>query len=110
MEINVLSIDAWADMGGWQWNAWYRVDSIDSDTLATLDTDAKILAWFVEAGLLKPNLVVGTDVEIEDDGYNIVISDMSVIDAPEDCEDSERCEHQHCAMPIYAIAYGEVVS
>jgi len=109
--ITILSIDAWSDgSGGWQWNNWFRIGEIESEILDTLDTDEKVLAWLTENGFLNPGLVLGTTVEIDDDQYNLVICDPSVIDAPEDCEDSDRCEHTHCAMPVIAIAYGEVHS
>jgi hypothetical protein len=107
MMISILSIDAWNSPGGWQWNNWFRVGEIDPPELATLDSDQKIVDWLASAGYLKTGLIAGKDVEIDDDQYNIVISDPSVIDAPEDCDDSDRCEHTHCAMPILAIAYGE---
>lgn len=107
--ITILSIDAWASPSGWDWNAWYKIGTIESETLDTLDSDAKILEWLTTEGYLKPGLELGKTVEIVDDQYNIVICDPAVIDAPEDCEDSERCDHQHCAMPVIAIAYGEVM-
>lgn len=107
--ITILSIDAWGSPGGWDWNAWYRVGSIDPATLETLDTDQKIVDWLASEGYLKPGLIAGDTVEVSDDQYNVVISDPSVIDAPEDCDDSERCEHTHSAMPIFAIAYGETL-
>ena len=31
----------------------------------------------------------------------------SAIDAPEDCDCCDCTEHQHSAMPVIAIAYGE---
>lgn len=105
--ISILSIDAWNSPGGWEWNNWFRIGEIDPPELATLDTDQKIVDWLASNGFLKPGLIVGKTVEVEDDQYNIVICDPSVIDAPEDCEDSEHCEHAHTAMPSIAIAYGE---
>ena len=107
MKVSILSIDAWNGPTGWEWNNWFRIGEIDTATLETLDTDEKILAWLADAGILNSGLVLGRTVEIDDDGYNVVICDPSVIDAPEDCEDSDRCDHTHTAMPVYAIAYGE---
>lgn len=108
-DITILSIDAWADMGGWQWNNWHKIGTIDTDTLDTLDTDEKVIAWLVSEGYLRDGVKLGVDVEIDDDQYNIVVCDRSVIDAG-DCENEHwhECEHTHCAMPIIAIAYGEV--
>jgi hypothetical protein len=108
MKISILSIDAWNGPGGWEWNNWHKIGEIDSDTLATLDTDEKIVDWLANEGILKPGLVLGKTVEVDDDQYNTVICDPSVIDAPEDCDgESHRCEHTHTAMPVFAIAYGE---
>lgn len=109
-QITILSIDAWASPSGWDWNAWYKAGSIDPEVLATLDTDQKIVDWLTSEGFLKPGLVAGETVEVEDDQYNIVISDPSVVDAPEDCDESHTCEHTHVPMPIFAIAYGECES
>lgn len=105
--ISILSIDAWGSPDGWQWNAWHKIGTIDSDELDKLDTDEKIVAWLADNGFLASGLVVGKTVEIDDDQYNIVICDPTVIDAPDDCDDSDRCDHQHSAMPVIAIAYGE---
>jgi hypothetical protein len=106
-KISILSIDAWANGSGWDWNNWFRVGEIDKATLDTLDTDEKLLAWMVAEGYLNAGLVIGKTVEIDDDQYNVVFCDPSVIDAPEDCDEDDCTEHTHCAMPVFAIAYGE---
>lgn len=106
--VSILSIDAWNGPCGWEWNNWFRVGEIDPATLETLDTHEKIVEWLTSEGYLAPGLVLGKTVEIDDDQYNIVICDPSVIDAPEDCDECDCTEHTHSAMPVFAIAYGEI--
>jgi hypothetical protein len=67
----VLSIDAWAEPdGGWTWNQWFNVGSIDLDLDAE---DRQIIQAMVNAGYLTQQ---GLDVcDVEDDDYNIVIVD-----------------------------------
>lgn len=107
MKISILSIDAWADGSGWTWNNWFRIGEIDSEDFDRLGSDEEMVAFMIDEGFLSPGLIVGKTVEVDDDQYNIVFCDPSVIDAPEDCDDSDCTEHTHCAMPVIAIAYGE---
>ena len=67
----VLSIDAWAEPdGGWTWNQWFNVGTIDLDLDAE---DRQIIQAMVNAGYLTQQ---GLDVcDVEDDGYNLVIVD-----------------------------------
>ena len=85
-QIRILSIDAWRDGDGWQWNNWFSVGKIDAVTLDTLKTPRQILAWFRAEGYLAHDS--GGKCEIDDDQYNIVVC--------------ERGSH----MPLYAIEYG----
>jgi hypothetical protein len=83
----VLSIDAWAEPdGGWTWNQWFNVGSID------LDLDAAnhdIIRAMVNAGYLTA-LALESAV-VEDDGFNIVILDMETRE------------------PVFAIEYGPTI-
>ncbi len=86
VQYNVLSIDAWAegDEGGWTWNAWYKVGTVEPSFIE--GTDAEIIARMVDAGYIKAS---GADkCAVDDDGYNVVFSD------------SETGE------PVFAIEYG----
>lgn len=85
--MNILSIDAWRTPdGGWTWNQWYSVGSIDQATFDTLTTTRSILRWMRNQGLL--NAHSAGRVELDDDGYNLVICD--------------RRDHR----PLFAIEYG----
>ena len=84
----VLSIDAWAEPdGGWTWNQWFNVGSID------LDLDAAnhdIIRAMVNAGYLTSAAL--ESAVVEDDGYNLVIVDMETQE------------------PVFAIEYWPVLN
>ena len=83
----VLSIDAWAEPdGGWTWNQWFNVGSIDLDLDAE---DRQIIQAMVNAGYLTA-LALESAV-VEDDGYNLVIVDMETRE------------------PVFAIEYGPTI-
>ena len=64
----VLSIDAWADgEGGWFWNNWYSVD-----TLEAMPEDGKVIDALIELGLLSEK--ARHLCEVEDDQYNLVVT------------------------------------
>lgn len=65
----VLSIDAWADgEEGWNWNQWFSLpDRLPAELLSD---DAKIIAWFIDRGMLILN---ADRVYIYDDQYNKVV-------------------------------------
>jgi hypothetical protein len=55
--LKVLSIDAWRDGDGWTWNNHYKVGEITSETLRTLDTNRKLLAYMRREGYLSASSV-----------------------------------------------------
>ena len=52
-EIKILSIDAWRDGDGWTWNDHRKAGTIDPETLATLSTARRLLAWLRAKGYLS---------------------------------------------------------
>ena len=86
--VSLLSIDAWADADGWQWNDWHKIASVP---VGTADLSPRKLFRFLRSeGYLSASSV--GRVAVEDDQYNIVIIDSS--------------NHR----PLYAIAYGEAIN
>ena len=84
----VLSIDAWAEPdGGWTWNQWFNVGTIDLDLDAE---DRQIIQAMVNAGYLTALALESADVE--DDDYNIVIVDRETRE------------------PVFAIEYWPVLN
>lgn len=80
----ILSIDAWRNEGGWDWNNWHKVGDIP---LAACDwTPRKLLKWFRDNNYLNP--ASAGKCAVEDDQYNIVIV------------------HRHTRRPLFAIEYG----
>lgn len=84
--MNILSVDAWRDDGGWVWNQWFNAGSIEKEEFEKLTTNRKILKYFRDNGYTS-EFSVGR-ASVEDDGYNIVI-----------------CERSN-GMPLFAIEYG----
>ena len=83
--VNVLSIDAWADGEcGWHWNNWFKVGTVDVETLPESDSD--LLAWFVTHGFVNDKAL--TECEIDDDQYNYLI------------------RVKESGEPLFAIEYG----
>ena len=84
----VLSIDAWGNLeDGYDWNACYKVGSIDLD----LDAENRdIIRAMVNAGYLTALAL--ESAEVEDDGFNIVILDKETRE------------------PVYAIEYMPVLN
>lgn len=91
--VSILSIDAWAQQDdgeegtSWSWNAWYKIGEVSLETLDTLDTNEKVMAYLIAEGYLNP--AATTLGYIDDDQYNLVFCD------------NETNE------PMIAIAYGE---
>jgi hypothetical protein len=81
--MKILSIDAWANEDGWDWNNWWKVGEISKEEFESLDTDEKIIEWFC-----KDHVTFADLVDVEDDQYNVVIVDKS----------NRR--------PLFAIEYG----
>lgn len=85
--MKILSIDAWRDSeGGWTWNQWFDVGSIDKTEFESLKTNRQIIKWFRDNGFITA--ASAGKVCIDDDQHNIVI-----------CQKSNR-------MPLFAIEYG----
>jgi hypothetical protein len=67
MKYRILSIDAWRNQGGWEWNNWFHVGDMD-----TLPDNNRELLWMLrEKGILS-DASKGL-VSVEDDQYNKVI-------------------------------------
>lgn len=87
-QVQILSIDAWRNTEGWEWNNWFKVGTFDLDENGSiLDSPRKLFRWMRENGYLSEGSK--GNVMVEDDQFNIVIAD--------------RCD----GRPLYAIAYGE---
>ena len=83
----VLSIDAWGNLeDGYDWNACYKVGSIDLDLDAE---DRDIIRAMVNAGYLTALAL--ESAAVEDDGFNIVILDKETQE------------------PVFAIEYGPTI-
>jgi len=84
-KFKVLSIDAWGNQdGGYEWNNWFNVGSIDVDLDAKPET---ILQSMANEGFIT-NPTLG---DVDDDGYNMVIVDKVTRE------------------PIFAIEYGSTI-
>ena len=84
--VDILSIDAWADgCGGWQWNEWHKVGSVDLNEL-NLSNARQVIGYMRREGFIGSNSK--GRVGVEDDQYNVVITERSN------------------GRPLYAIAYG----
>ncbi len=88
LKTDLLSIDAWRDSEGWNWNQWYTVEKGIYFAVSEL-TPRKILAYLRKAGFLTAESK--GRLRVEDDGYNYVIEDRNT------------------SEPILALAYGEYI-
>ena len=70
--MKVLSIDAWRNDCGWDWNNWFTVAEIDQETFLGLKTNRMTLKLLREELGLLTNDSKGR-VALEDDGYNVVV-------------------------------------
>lgn len=84
--IRILSIEAWRNPLGWDWNSWRRIGEIDRVTLDTLTTNRRVLRWMRDEGYLT-HYSKGR-VTVEDDQYNLVVLDKNTRE------------------PLFAIEYG----
>ncbi len=84
-EISILSIDAWRNPDGWDWNNWFKVGTCPI-TMCDL-TPRKLLRYLRAEGFLAQRSK--GRVAIDDDQYNLVIVD------------------RHTREPLFALAYGE---
>lgn len=87
-QCSLLSIDAWRDADGWQWNNWHKVARVPV-SLAGMKPRA-LLSWLRSFGYLGSRSQ--GRIAVEDDGYNVVILARGTRE------------------PLLAIAYGEVQS
>ena len=86
LKCHLLSIDAWRYENGWSWNNWYTLE--ENIFIPEGLGNRELIRFFRE------NLNVLSDyskgrVEIDDDGYNIVVCN--------------RNTHE----PLFALCYGE---
>lgn len=89
--MNVLSIDAWRYDGGWTWNMWHKVGTVERTDFETLTaggakSNRRVIRFFREHGYLSEGSK--GKVAIEDDGYNVVVIDKGTRE------------------PLFAIEYG----
>lgn len=83
--VRVLSIDAWrASEGGWEWNNWHELGRVPSG-VATM-SPRTLLRYLRKEGYLTSRSA--GRVQVDDDGYNMVIMLRST------------------AEPVLAIEYG----
>lgn len=85
-KFTLLAVDALNDGEGWTWDSWYTLEE-DIFFLGFPD-DKRVLEFLRRAGYLKKGVGLNR-CYIDDDGYNLVIT--------------ERKSH----MPILALCYGE---
>jgi len=87
-ECRILSIDAWREPYGWNWNNWF--DTGETFPRINLDdSNRKILARLRNIGILSDQSK--GIASIDDDGYNIVI-----------------CQRSN-GKPVFAIEYGNTI-
>jgi len=88
LKMDLLSIDAWSDCEGWNWNQWYTVENDIYFAYSELTT-RKILAFLRKSGFLTEQS--RGKLRVEDDGYNYVI------------------ENRNTGEPLLALAYGQYI-
>jgi len=89
LKTDLLSIDAWRDPDGWQWNNWRLLEAgifWDADLPLTA---RRILRALRDWGYLSP--ASRGRLAVEDDGYNYVVMARGTRE------------------PILALAYGEYI-
>lgn len=86
-QYKVLSIDAWRDRDGWQWNNWFNAGTVELDINSS---NRQILKAMREAGFLSDESK--GRAAIVDDQYNLVITDRNT------------------GEPVFAIEYGSLAS
>jgi phage antirepressor YoqD-like protein len=82
--LRILSIDAWANENGWDWNSCFKVGEFPAEKIDM--TNRQLIKWF------RDNEFISRDsqglVAIEDDQYNIILTE------------------RRNGRPFYAIEYG----
>ncbi len=88
MNLNILSIDAWAciEPKTWDWNNCFKIGSINKEDFEKLNTTRKVLKYMRDEGYLTDKSI--GKCTVEDDQYNLVV-----------CYKSNGC-------PLIAIEYG----
>ena len=90
--IRVLNISAVKTDGWWEWNYWNTVAEISVEQFESFKSDRQTIKFVRdELGLLSEHSKGRVKV-IDDDGYNLLIVDKAN------------------NMPIFALAYGEVLN
>lgn len=84
--MRILSIDAWRDPDGWQWNNWHSVGEFPNTLADTLDKPRALFSWLRENGYLSAES--RGRVALDDDQYNVVIIDKDTRE------------------PLFALEYG----
>lgn len=106
--VSVLSIDAWRNCdGGWDWNNWYKVGSIDP---AVCDMPARQLRRYRRNGYPVSILARGQEWEIgEPEGCMMVPDDCGTLairhDTYECRECGSACETRDAAAECCAECY-----
>ena len=86
MKTKLLSIDAWRDDYSWTWNNWYL---IEDDIYIPENITNRELIRFMRDKLNIINNNSKGKVTIDDDGYNLVLTDRNT------------------GEPLFALCYGE---
>ena len=85
--MKILSIDAWGNKKeGFDWNQWFDVGTISKEEFEQLTTAKETATWFFTEGYTNTDDM--RRIDIEDDGYNVVIHEKKTQE------------------PLFAIEYG----
>lgn len=89
--IRVLNVSAYKDDGYWNWSYWTAVAEITKEQFLALKSDRQTIKFVRDKlGLLSEHSKGRVKV-ISDDNYNLIIADKAN------------------NMPLFSIAYGEVL-
>lgn len=84
--MKILSIDAWRNDEGWNWNQWWNAGEIAKEQFESCKTDRDFLKLMKKEGYITT--IDKKRVGVEDDQHNICITGKD-------------------GQPIFAICYGE---
>jgi len=74
--MRIINIDAIRSRdGGWEWNDWRYVNSVEFPKELLKKTNRSVLKWFRDNNLLSE--FSGGKISVEDDDVNIVIKQKS---------------------------------
>lgn len=95
LNFKVLSIDAWSDgEGGWTWNNWFYVDEYREEEEGPLNEENALKFFYHSLGYKGPYHKFKALYSIEDDQYNLVLTN------------NHESHGEADGMPRYAIEYG----